>query len=169
MTKRVKQQLKIALPAPLRAKLETAAVQSGYSLAEEIRSRVERTFDDDAVDKPTRDLLAAVLKMSDLSEMQTGHRWHSHIATIQILRRAISARLARLQPENDAKAVATGFSPVRFVASDNPDEIGLGLEGFDFHNPEMSEEAKAAAEKNYQEIVRQQVKTKRQQAKGKKS
>lgn len=152
------EQLKISLPGGLRGRLDAAVAKSGHTLSYEIRSRIERTFADDEVDRPTRELMRAVERLCDWVLLQTGCSWYTDPFTNQILRRAITARIARSLPENVYSA-APGNRPVRLIASDNPEEIGLGLEALDFRHEddhELRKRAKAAAEESIQEILRQQ-------------
>jgi hypothetical protein len=140
MAKRVKQQLKIALPAKLRAEIEAVAAQSGFSLAEEIRSRVERTFKQDSVDRPTRDLLAFVEKLSDFVRLDTGKEWHAHAAAQWALRFGITAYLQRNRPAGDRMFKPGELPSTRLVGSDDPEGIGIGLESAIFHLPPPDEE-----------------------------
>jgi len=91
-------QLKITMPDDLRAKLDQASAKSSLSVAEEIRSRVERTLQEDAADPPTRELKDTVQKLAELVKLQTGRAWHEDDRAANILCEAITHRLLRLYP-----------------------------------------------------------------------
>jgi hypothetical protein len=124
-------QLKISLPADFRARLDAAIAASGRSLADEIRTRVERTFLDDAVDKSTRGLQDFVSALATLVRLETDHDWHAHPFAHLAMRRGLTARLARLKPAGDPVLGPDDRRHFQFVASDDPDEIGLGLEAIE--------------------------------------
>jgi hypothetical protein len=130
-------QLKVALPDSLRASLEESAKRSGRSLADEIRTRLERTFIDDTAGLPIRALLYAIEHLAKLVQVQTGYEWHVHPIANDTLLAAITSRFARIRP----KDVPAGEPPVgagRFVASNDPKLVGPALEAVAFIWP-MSE------------------------------
>src|SRR5438128_1680405 len=132
-----KRQMGVGLPDDLRAQLEAASAAGGHSVAEEIRRRLERTFEDEGIDPETRKLMAAIGSLTTLVRLQTGHAWHSHAAANRVLRHAITARLARLKPSGEAVFAPDELPSARLVAagSDDPEAMGLGLEAVDFHTP----------------------------------
>jgi hypothetical protein len=71
-------QLKISLPDELRAKLDEAAGISGNSVAEEIRSRVEQTFQTQRADDETQALIEALQWLARHVYLDTGAQWHQH-------------------------------------------------------------------------------------------
>jgi hypothetical protein len=121
-------QFNVSLGDFLRTKLETASEQSGRTIAEEIRSRLARTFDQDTIDKPTLDLLAAVADFASLIQGQSGVAWHENAAADAALLAAIRTRLTRLRPTGAADVLPTAEGRTRFVPSEDPSEIGVGLE-----------------------------------------
>lgn len=132
-------QMGVGLPELLRAQLERAAKDAGHSIAAEIRSRLERTFKEDADDQATRALAVAVVNFAALVRLQTGHAWHSHPAASRVMRQAIISRLARLKGgwEEEA-AFAPGELPTARIfapGSDDPREMGLALEAAEFYSP----------------------------------
>jgi hypothetical protein len=90
-------QLKVGLPDHLREELERAAAASGKSLADEVRGRLELSFESRGSDAETRALADAVDNLAILVKIQTGHAWHQHPAAHRALRYAVTARLARLK------------------------------------------------------------------------
>jgi hypothetical protein len=88
-------QLKITMPDDLRVKLDQASAKSSLSVAEEVRSRVERTFQEDAADPPTRELMDTVQKLAELVKLQTGRPWHEDDRGANLLCEAITHRWRR--------------------------------------------------------------------------
>jgi plasmid stability protein len=133
-------QLKVGLPDYLREELERAAAASGRSLADEVRVRLEASFESEGSDPETRALAAAVDNLASLVAIQTGHKWHKHAAANRVMRYAITARLARLKPEGEAVFQPDELPKNRLAApgSDDPDTMGLALEAINFHTPPMS-------------------------------
>jgi hypothetical protein len=128
-------QLKVSLPDGLRAQLDTAAASAGQSVAEEIRQRLEQSFEQDEIDQHTRQFMAAIANLVVLVRLQTGHDWHSHPAANRVLRNAITARLARLRPSGEPVFAPGELPSALLVASDDPEAMGLGLEAINFHTP----------------------------------
>jgi hypothetical protein len=84
-------QLAIALRPEIRNWVEGAASAAGHSLAEEIRQRLERTFAEDGVDKPTRELVEAVKWIAEEVNRQ------SEVESWSVVPRAHEALAAALQ------------------------------------------------------------------------
>jgi predicted DNA-binding protein len=83
------QRLKIALPDELRARLDAASDQSGESVAEEIRRRVEASFAREAVDEPTRELADDIVALAEDISRHKRFSWHSHEKARETLIEAI--------------------------------------------------------------------------------
>jgi hypothetical protein len=96
-------QLAVALPPELRTQLETAARAADHSLAEEIRARLVSSFDQEVVDRPTRELAADVVGLAEQISSQKGFAWHSHEKAHETLVAAIVALLADRKPKRTAK------------------------------------------------------------------
>lgn len=124
-------QLKVALPETLRVLLLTSAERSGRSLADEIRTRLERTYSEDTIDEPTRALLYGVEHLARLVQVQTGHEWHVHPVASDALLAAINTRFARLRGLRFPKEIPLG-EPIMgqgpLVASNDPKLLGPALE-----------------------------------------
>jgi hypothetical protein len=145
-------QLKITLPDFIRADLDRASAKSGKSLSQEIQGRLARTFEQDTVDKPTQDLLAAIIRFDSVIQVQSGHAWHEHAGANVALSAAIRARLARLRPPG-AMVLPPVEGRTQFVATDDPTEMGVGLEALQtqmaaIDDPDLIE----AMEKSHQEL-----------------
>jgi plasmid stability protein len=91
-------QLKVSLPDDLRAQLDATSAKNGQSVAEEIRSRVEASFAQEAVDKPLRDLLENVTRLAAEIERERGAAWHKHAGAHELLTLAIAIWLGELKP-----------------------------------------------------------------------
>jgi hypothetical protein len=132
-------QLKITMPDELRAQLDQASAKSSLSVAEEIRSRVERTFQEEAADPPTRELMDAVQKIAELVKLQTGRPWHEDDRAATLFHHAIIHRLLRLYPNIgiDEKFSDAELPPDRPIASDGTPDEQFGwpsaIEAIDFY------------------------------------
>jgi hypothetical protein len=146
------QRLKIALPEELRARLDAASKKSGESVAEEIRRRVDASFAQEAIDKPTRDFLDGLALMPAEVELETAAAWHKHVGAYGVFREAILRRLARLKPEG---TIAFGKRPHQAIPGDDPEGIGLSIEEHLWTDPNYTHSAwRAAMEKSHREIVK---------------
>jgi hypothetical protein len=148
-------QLKVSLPDDLRARLDAASAESGRSLGDEIRTRVEQSFEQAAVAKPTRDLQEAVARMAAEIERETSRAWHQHAGAHATLRQAILSRLARLKPKGSTEF---GDRPHRAIpATEDPQEIGMWVESRVWQTRDWPAEARERlrleSEKTLREIV----------------
>jgi hypothetical protein len=91
-------QVNVSLPDDLRAKLDAVVAKSGNSLGEEIRQRLERTIEQDAVDPVTRELLAGIVNLAATVQADLCTAWHSHQEVHGAFAAAIAQRLAAYQP-----------------------------------------------------------------------
>jgi hypothetical protein len=71
-------QLKISLPDDLRTRLDWVAQLSGKSVAEEIRSRVEETFQRRDTGPEMEALVEAVRWLARHIQIDMGAEWHQH-------------------------------------------------------------------------------------------
>ena len=128
------EQTGVVLTSDLRTQLAAAAQAADHSVSQEIRNRLQRTFDEDKFDAPTLKLAAAIRDLSTLVSIQTRHNWHSHPAAARVLRYAITARLARLKPEGDPTFAAGELPTARLVAqgSDDPEQWGSAWKRLNF-------------------------------------
>jgi hypothetical protein len=117
-------QMAVAMPPHLRERLEQAASAAQHSVAEEIRQRLEQTFDAERLDKPTRDLQFTIKHLAELVRIQTGSDWHVHSDAWQVFRQAISTGLDRLRPTAAAHpatpAAAARPNPPARAGKDEP-------------------------------------------------
>jgi hypothetical protein len=123
-------QMGVALPDDLRRLLEDACAGIDKSIAEEIRDRLWRTFQEDAIGKPLRNLMAEMAMLAFMTEWQTGQDCRTHPGANAVLRHALNAWLAHTK-KSGPECFAPGELPNRrFVApgSDDPQTIGLALE-----------------------------------------
>jgi hypothetical protein len=145
-------QLKIRLPDHLHEWVERAAAASERSLNEEVRMRLEASFEREGTDPETQALVAAVENLATLVKIQTAHKWHEHPAATRVLRHAITARLDRLKPNGEEVFGTEELPKSRLAApgSDDPEVMALALEAIDFHAPHMRLEQS----KMFEEAVR---------------
>jgi hypothetical protein len=92
-------QLKASMPDELAERLERASAKSGRSLSAEICARVETSFAQEAVDKPTRDFLEGVPEMAAATELELGSAWHKHAGAHYLFGQLILSRLERFRPK----------------------------------------------------------------------
>jgi hypothetical protein len=125
-------QMGVSLPDDLRKMLEDACAGTDRSIAEEIRRRLLRTFQDDVISMALRIFMAKVGLLGVLVRTQTGQDWRTHPAANAIMRHAFNALLARTK-EAGPEIFAPGELPIpsrRIVAagSDDPQTMGVALE-----------------------------------------
>jgi hypothetical protein len=149
--KNKQRQIAVALPPDYRERLEQAACAAQHSIAEEIRLRLERTFNSERLDPPTRDLLPAIPRLAELVRAQTGLDWHVHLEAWLVFRHAIDARLDRLRPPMTSRPSADRTSPLGplvspvgpLVSSENPETVGAGLEAIEFNSRPSADKRKS--------------------------
>jgi hypothetical protein len=127
-------QLGVLLPPELRARLETAATEAGHSIAEEIRQRVERTFEKDDFDyrRPDIGLLSnRIVIMMMMAERLTGRRWNEHPAVTQALKLAIGSVLQHHGADDTATFKREDWPTDRLgIGTEDPKVIAVSLETF---------------------------------------
>ena len=116
------QRLKIALPDDLRAQLDAASKKIGESVAEQVRRRLETSFTQEAVDKPTRDLLEAIMRITAEITRERGASWARHRGAFEVLIRAIQIWLAELKPAAGPTAFDPNW-PHATVPTDDPHQL----------------------------------------------
>jgi len=104
-------QLKASMPDELAERLERASAASGRSLSGEICARVEASFAQDALDKPTRDFLEGVPEMAIATELELGRPWHKSPAAHYAFREVILTRLERFRPKGPIEMPAQADRP----------------------------------------------------------
>jgi hypothetical protein len=106
------ERLKISLPEELRARIEAASSSAGHSLGEEIRQRLERSLNDDAIDPKTRELGTDVMWLASEINHQSGDQapWHAHDRAHEALATALLTWLELIKPATSA-AVRELFGP----------------------------------------------------------
>jgi hypothetical protein len=147
-------QFNVSLGDALRSQLEAASEQSGKTIADEIRTRLSRSFQQDAVDKPTLNLIKAVLDLADFIRGQSGYAWFEHTGAKQALMFALQARLARMDPSGPPIPLEPG--PRALVHSNDPSAVGLALEALHYRMPGLDDPRLLdGIEKAHQEITQQ--------------
>ena len=128
-------QLKASVPDELAERLERASAKSGRSLSAEICARVETSFAQEAVDKPTRDFLEGLALLPAEIELETGAAWHKHPGSHEAFVQAILSRLIRYKPKG---STAFGDRPHATVINDDPNQLGLLIEVLLYKSPDYS-------------------------------
>jgi hypothetical protein len=123
----------VSLPDEVRDRLESAAKNSGHSIAEEIRQRLERTFEEDSDTAETRQLLLEIQWLADLVAIHTGHEWFSHPASASVMKQAIDLRLAHTPGGDGTAEFGSDELPPNKGrlggGSNDPRMIAIGLDG----------------------------------------
>jgi hypothetical protein len=134
-------QLKISLPEELRAQLDQASAASGVSVAEEIRRRIEASFEQDGIDPATRELQDYIVRLAVMVRLQTNHLdWFIHPGAHRSFRFGITSRLARLKPEGEPVFGPDDLPKVKLVEAESPEAVGQALESIDHHTPPLDPE-----------------------------
>jgi hypothetical protein len=114
-----KRQMGVALPADLRQKLEAASEAADHSIAEEIRVRLERSFEGD---QQTRIMADAVALIAAEVEKETGAVWHKHAGSWEMFAEALVTRLDLFKkPSGTTKF---GDRPHQSVPENDPKFLG---------------------------------------------
>ncbi len=119
-------QMGVTIPESARTQLEASSAAAGHSIAEEIRRRLERTFEEDARDPVLRDFVSDLVELAQLVKLDTGMAWHKDAASHAAFHSALLALLAQHKPEGP---------PVFTIArdlfgsgrSDDPETVGRAL------------------------------------------
>jgi hypothetical protein len=107
-----------ALGEALRGKLAVASAAANVSIAEEIRRRLERSFENDARDDSTQALVSAAIWIAGDITAQAGAYWHA----TQKGRQAVAAGI-RLYTETMLPSVQAGAGE-DLLGPDDPETLG---------------------------------------------
>lgn len=118
-------QLKASMRDELAERLERASTKSGRSLSAEIGARIEASFAQEAMDKPTLDFLNGVALMPAEIEREVGAPWHKHAGACEVYTQAILSRLEELKPKG---STVFGDRPHATVFNDDPNQLGSMIE-----------------------------------------
>jgi hypothetical protein len=132
----VKQQVPIGFGPEMRARLEAAAAAAGRSLAEEVRTRIERSFVNDDRDPALRTLLADLAEVAALVRADTGGAWDKNAASHAVFRAAVLALLAEHEPQGPAMfgAVRDLLGARVLGEDDDPASVGRAIARFHLRN-----------------------------------
>jgi hypothetical protein len=125
-------QLKISLPDTLRDQLDAAVAKSGNSLGEEIRQRLERTIEQDALDPITRELLTGIADLAAGVQADLGTPWHAYGEVLNVFAAAVARHLADYTPLPPGGVAglfrAMGFDePAARQLKEAPDVLGATI------------------------------------------
>jgi hypothetical protein len=90
--------LQVSLPDDLREQLDVVVAKSGNSLGEEIRQRLERTIEQDALDPVTRELLTGIADLAAGVQADLGTPWHAYGEVLNVFAAAVAQHLADYKP-----------------------------------------------------------------------
>jgi hypothetical protein len=124
----------VVLPPDLVAQLKADGEVNERGLSAEIRDRLRLTYLMQASrgDTPTKNLLAAISKLSDFIARDLGKRWHEDAYAMAAFKAGVADFLARHQPEGDESV-----RPDKRLGEDPPDVVGrtharrIGIAGHD--------------------------------------
>jgi hypothetical protein len=114
-------QTAVRLPREMHERLK----QSPDGVSEEIRRRLERSFELDAFDPRTRDLVEAVAWMADQIERDTMSSWHQRPKAHETLVEALQTYLAKLKPAPSGGT--PGVSDMWDSFIDDPPTLGRAI------------------------------------------
>jgi len=114
-----KKQMGVALSDYLRGKLAVASAAANVSIAEEIRRRLQMSFEIDARDDYTQALVSAAIWIArDITAQGSGAYWHATQKGRQAVAAGIRHFIEMLQPAVRAGAGEDLFGP------DDPETLG---------------------------------------------
>jgi hypothetical protein len=114
-----KKQMGVALPDYLRGKLAAASAAAHVSIAEEIRRRLEISFENDARDDYTQGLVSAAIWIAgDITAQGAGAYWHATQKGRQAVAAGIRHYIEMMQPAVQAGRGEDLFGP------DDPETLG---------------------------------------------
>ena len=123
MTRR-KRQLNVALEDETREQLEKAAAQTGRTLANEIRHRVQQTFQEEReFDAVTRMLGRDIMRLAAEVDLTSEGRWYEHQTAHAAVVAAIAAWLELIKPPRGA-VTALLSEPSTQQGLDDPETLG---------------------------------------------
>jgi hypothetical protein len=116
--------IKIILPVALRTKLDTAAAESGLSVAEEIRSRVARTLDHDVRDQRTTALAAKIVWLAEQLKREKGFDWFAHPRANEAFAEAVNVAITHHKRAENSVPAASDL----MWGDDDPKTLGRSIE-----------------------------------------
>ena len=117
-------QTSLRMPEDLHRRLSSAADAAGCSLGEEIRRRLEASFEPEPTDPKTRKLLAAIAYVA--TGMMLDGIWHDDLRLFKAFKVAVLTLLSRFEP-----AGTSSEAPFIWSKPDDPPEtVGRMYAGF---------------------------------------
>jgi hypothetical protein len=127
-------QMGVTIPAEIRDRLEAAANRAGHSIGEEIRSRLERTFRQDAAkqpDDPTFTLYRRIFGLAAMALFATGREWFEDPGVAYLLQLTIDRLLQRRYGAKEVSEVPTTEEFQReVIAHTDPAQLANAIEAF---------------------------------------
>jgi hypothetical protein len=148
-------QLAVALSDDVRARLESAAAAAGHSVSEEVRRRIEKSFDKDTElltgagvgDPKFRRLAKVIGLLKELAYYETAHTWYNHPTAFRLFERAIALHFSRMrgewpaldEPPPPSKAPSEMYKDSNLVVSGDLETKAAALEAIAFYQIEHPE------------------------------
>jgi hypothetical protein len=95
------QQYKISLGDQLRKSLDTMSEKNGRPVSEEIRDRLQKSFEYDFIDPMTLRLGQNLMSLAAEIDRQCGAKWYEHPVVFEALQVAITAWMAQAGPTSE--------------------------------------------------------------------
>ena len=164
----VKRQMGVSLDDALRAQLELAADVADRSIAEEIRVRDARTFQEEAIDPVTRELIAGIINLAESIRVDMGAAWHASSGAHAAFSAAVAQRLRYYKPgrtpetekEQAARNLYGADTNGLLVPDDAAEMIGKTHERFDQRTHSYEYLRKAEEAKNSENVAGTRVQEK---------
>lgn len=126
---RKQRQIAVALPPDIRTRLEEASADNWRTLSEEVRQRLEFSFQIAAIDAPTRSVQEAIANIARRLEADCEAPWYSSTVTRQAFVAALNTVAAQIASKRPpwSEAEATEHTPDRVGGADaigDPETIG---------------------------------------------
>ena len=131
MAGEVKRQMGVSLDDALRAQLARAADVANRSIAEEIRVRLAHTFQEEAIDPVTRELIAGIISLAESIRVDLGAPWHSFRDPHAAFAAAVAQRIAGYGTAAHSQAVRDLLGARLSGPDDPPETIGRTHERHD--------------------------------------
>jgi hypothetical protein len=154
-------QTAVRIPREMHERLK----KSELGVSEEIRRRVEQSFEADAYDRQTREFATVVQDAAREVEIELGRAWHQDGGAHRTYRRAILRVLSKWRPPDYVDNILEKVELPRFQEREHAsqpvndaDELGIFLADGVLKTPDRTARAnfRAAQEKTLKEIVKLQ-------------
>jgi hypothetical protein len=115
-------QIPVALSAERRLRLMHLAGARDVSIAQEIRERLDRTFEEDGVEPATRELQDGIRQLADSIRASYAVGWQESSTAHKAFAEAVARRIAAYAPPPDSEPVVTDLG---LLTGDKPEIVGI--------------------------------------------